>query len=197
MSKPFEVNPSANVFSADSVSEIIASENAIDFAFETKDFPVTFKRLDFPEDVEFSKTTRVRFRCTESASKNRLVGKEFAIPFYSAKYLIEKDGDSIVDLYRDKGADDVAMAFTDELTVTAQAIALPDTGPAPEKGKMYAYNRLQGYEAYLKGKKDKVSFFTLRDEILKTEPVKGQENNYLRKLTISDPFVRFFDPSVL
>lgn len=197
MSKNFEVNPSLNVFSADSVSEIIASENAIDFAFEKKDFPIVFKRLDFPEDVEFSKTMRVRFRCTSSASKNRLVGKEFSIPFYSSKYLCETDGDNIVDLYANKKPEESAMAFADEFTITAHEVALPETGPVPTKGKMYAYARLSGYEAYLQGKKDKVSFFTLRDEILKTDVVKGQEKNYLRKLTISEPFVRFFDPTAL
>lgn len=197
MSKPIEVNPALNLFSADSVSELIASENAIDFAFETEDFPVTFKRLDFPDDVEFSKTMRIRFKCTSSASKNRLVGKEFSIPFYSTKYLCEADGDSILDLYAQKGAEETAMAFSDEITILKHEVALPETGPVPAKGKMYAYVRLKGYEEYLKGKEAKVSFFTLRDNILKTDVVVGQEKNYLRKLTISDPLVRFFDPSAM
>lgn len=194
MSKSFE-NPALNMFSADSVSELIATENAIDYAFETKDFPATFKRVDFPEDIEFSKVMRIKFRCTGSASKNRLAGKEFSIPFYAAKYMCDEDGDSIIDLYTSKKAEETAMAFADEFTILKHEPAVPDKGPAPESGKMYTYARLQGHGDYIQGKKDKVSFFTLRDNILKTPVVVGQEKNYMRKLTISEPFVRFFEPN--
>lgn len=190
-------NPALNIFSADVVSEILASENAIDFAFETKDFPVTFKRLDFPADMEFSKTMRIRFKCTGSAHKNRLFGKEFSIPFYSTKYVVDADGDNIVDLFRNKQVEETGMRFADEIVITGHDIALPESGPKPAKGKMYAYQRLQGYPAYLAGKEKKESFFALRDAILATDVVVGQEKNYLRKLTTVEPMVRFFNPSTM
>lgn len=193
--KTFDVKPSENIFSADAVSEIIASENAIDFNFENKDFPVTFKRLDFPANTEFSKTMRITFKCTGSASKNRLVGKEFSIPFYASKYLYEDDSEqNIVDQYLAKKPEQTAMSFADELSFIAQKPATPETGIAPKGGKMYTYSRMKGYAKYLEGKEDKVSFFTLRDAILKSGVVEGQEKNYLRHITTDVPLVRFYQP---
>ena len=193
LKEPVIVNPAENIFSADCISELIASESAIDFDFTNKDFPLTFKRKDFPAGQEFSKTMRLTYRCTASADSNRLVGKEFSIPFYSLKYLVEENGESIFDAYARKEQHLDAMSFTDSFEVLSQAVAKPDDGTKPLTGKMYAYSRLAGYTQYIEDKAKGAHFSTLRTAILATGPVPGQEKRYLRKLTLSEPVARFFE----
>lgn len=197
MLKTFEVNPGQNLFSADSVSEIIASENLVDFNFEKRDFPLTLKRLDFSADTQFSTTMRITFKCTKSAYNNRYAGKEFSIPFYASKYLYDAEsGNTIVDDFIQKESNETAMSFAEEITIEAHKPAEPASGPAPKNGKMYVYSRMKGYAEYLEGKERKDAFYTLRKAILDSGVVEGQEKNYIRDLACSKPLVSFFEPEI-
>lgn len=188
-----ENTPAMNVFNADSIGELVPSEGVIDYAFEPKDFPLVLARVPFTTGIEFSKTMRINYKCVSSAYKDRLKGKTFSIPFYSLAYLLNSEGKSCIDLYGSRKEHENAMRFTDSITVLEQAVAKPTSGPAPLTGKMYSYNRLQGYGAYTIARAAKTSYIECRDAILKTAPIEGQEKNYLRVLTCDASPVEYFD----